>query len=103
MCRNIRPLFNYEPPAAGEEVRASALQYVRKVSGYTKPSAANREAFNRAVDRVTEATSELIAALVTTAPPRDRESEARRARERARLRYGPAPGGDRSEGGAHVS
>ena len=103
MCRNIRPLFNYEPPATGEEVRASSIQYVRKVSGYTKPSAANQEAFDRAIERVAEATSELIAALVTATPPRDRESEARRAREHARLRYGPAPGGDDSQGGVHVS
>lgn len=88
MCRNIRPLFNYEPPATEEEVRASALQYVRKVSGFTKPSRANQEAFDRAVERVTAVTTELIASLVTAAPPKDREVEAAKARARARLRYG---------------
>lgn len=90
MCRNIRPLFNFEPPATDDEVRASALQYVRKVSGFTKPSQANQEAFDSAVDRVAEVTRELIEALVTAAPSRDREVEAARARERARQRYGAA-------------
>lgn len=88
MCRNIRPLFNYEPPAAEEEVRAAALQYVRKVSGFTHPSAANRDAFDRAVDEVARVTAELVGELVTTAPPRDRETEAVRARERAVRRFG---------------
>jgi hypothetical protein len=90
MCRNIRPLFNFEPPATDDEVRASALQYVRKVSGFTKPSQANQESFDTAVDRVAEATRELIEALVTAAPAKDREVEAARARERARQRYGAA-------------
>jgi hypothetical protein len=88
MCRNIKPLFNFEPPATDDEVRASALQFVRKVSGYTKPSKMNEDAFNDAVDEVTAAARKLIASLVTTAPPRDREEVAARARERAALRYG---------------
>jgi hypothetical protein len=88
MCRNIKPLFNFEPPATDDEVRASALQFVRKVSGYTKPSKMNEDAFNVAVDEVTDAARKLIASLVTTAPPRDREEVAARARERAAIRYG---------------
>ena len=88
MCRNIKPLFNFEPPATDDEVRASALQFVRKVSGYTKPSKMNEEAFNDAVEEVTAAARKLIGSLVTTAPPRDREEVAARARERAALRYG---------------
>jgi hypothetical protein len=88
MCRNIKPLFNFEPPATDDEVRASALQFVRKVSGYTKPSKVNEDAFNDAVDEVTAAARKLIAALVTTAAPRDREEVATRARERAAIRYG---------------
>ncbi len=88
MCRNIRPLFNYEPATTESEIRASAIQYVRKVSGYTKPSQANEMAFDRAVDRVTDITRELIRSLVTNALPRDRVSEAEKARERARQRYG---------------
>jgi hypothetical protein len=88
MCRNIRPLFNFEPPATEEEIYASALQFVRKVSGFTKPSQANAEAFDRAVEEVTEAARKLIFSLHSAAPPRDRETEARKARERARLRYG---------------
>jgi hypothetical protein len=87
MCRNIRPLFNFEPAVTDEEIRASALQYVRKVSGYTKPSRANEEAFAHAVDRVAEVTRELLSSLVTSAPPKDREVEAAKARERARERY----------------
>jgi hypothetical protein len=87
MCRNIHPLFNYEPPATEHEVRDAALQYVRKVSGFTKPSAANDEAFSRAVDEVTAATQRLIDALVTSAPPKDREVEAERARARAAKRF----------------
>jgi len=88
MCRNIKPLFNFEPPATDDEVRASALQFVRKVSGYTKPSKMNEDAFNDAVDEVTAAARRLIASLVTTSPPRDREEVAARARERAAIRYG---------------
>ena len=88
MCRNIKPLFNFEPPATDDEVRASALQFVRKVSGFTKPSKMNEEAFNDAVEEVTAAARKLIESLVTTAPPRDREEVAARARERAALRYG---------------
>ena len=87
MCRNIRPLFNFEPPATEEEIRASALQFVRKVSGFAKPSEANAEAFDRAVDEVAEAARKLISSLQSKAPPRDRETEARKARERSRLRF----------------
>lgn len=90
MCRNIRTLHNYEPPATDEEVRAAALQYVRKVSGSTKPSKANEEAFSRAVDEVADATLRLLGALVTTAAPRDREVEAARGRARALQRFGRA-------------
>lgn len=88
MCRNIRPLFNFEPPATDEEVQAAALQYVRKVAGSPRPSQANAEAFDRAVDEVAAATQRLLDAMVTTAPPRDREVEAAKARARAALRYG---------------
>lgn len=88
MCRNIKPLFNFEPPATDDEVRASALQFVRKVSGYNKPSKLNEDAFNNAVDEVTDAARRLIESLVTTAPPKDREEEAAKARERAAVRYG---------------
>ena len=87
MCRNIRPLFNFEPPASDAEIRASALQFVRKVSGFTKPSQANAEAFERAVDEVADAARKLILSLQSAAPPRDREIEARKARERSRLRF----------------
>jgi hypothetical protein len=87
MCRNIRTLHNFEPPATDDEVRASALQYVRKVSGSTKPSAANAEAFDRAVDEVTLATTKLLDELVTSAPPKDREVEAAKRRARAAERY----------------
>ena len=90
MCRNIRTLQNFDPPATVEEVQASALQYVRKISGATKPSKANEAAFARAVDEVTAATTRLLDALVTTAPPRDREVEAAKARARAAERYGAA-------------
>ena len=90
MCRNIRPLHNFEPPATEEEVRASAIQYVRKISGSTKPSKANTEAFNRAVDAVAEASSRLLSELVTSAPPKDREVEAAKARERSAKRYAAA-------------
>ncbi|QBI54440.1 DUF2277 domain-containing protein [Streptomonospora litoralis] len=94
MCRNIRRLHNYEPPAEESEVRAAALQYVRKVSGATHPSAANRAAFDRAVEAVATATGELLESLVTTAPPRSREQDAARARERARERYAADTAGD---------
>jgi hypothetical protein len=87
MCRNIRTLHNFEPPATDEEIRASALQYVRKVSGSAKPSQANVEAFERAVDEVTAATTKLLDSLVTTAPPKDREVEAAKRRARAAERY----------------
>ena len=90
MCRNIRTLHNFEPPATKEEVQASALQYVRKISGSTKPSQANEAAFERAVKEVATATTKLLDALVTTAPPRDREVEAAKARARAAERYGTA-------------
>ena len=88
MCRNIRTLHNFEPPATGDEVHAAALQYVRKVSGSTRPSQANQEAFDRAVAEVAHATRHLLDALATSAPPRDREVEAEKARARAALRYG---------------
>jgi len=87
MCRNIKTLFNFEPPATPDEVRASALQFVRKLSGYTHPSQANQAAFDHAVDEVTAAARKLLTALETNAPPRNREIEAAKARERARLRY----------------
>jgi hypothetical protein len=88
MCKNIHVLHNFEPPATEEEVRAAALQYVRKISGSAKPSKANEEAFARAVDAVAAASSQLLASLVTAAPPRDREQEAVRARARAAQRFG---------------
>jgi hypothetical protein len=88
MCRNIRPLSNFEPPATDDEIRAASLQYVRKISGTTKPSRANTEAFDRAVEEIAEISARLLAELVTTAPPKDREVEAAKARERAALRYG---------------
>ncbi len=87
MCRNIRTLHNFVPSSTEEEVRAAALQYVRKVSGYTKPSQANAVAFDRAVEAVAQATAELLDDLVTSAPPKDREAEAARARARSAARY----------------
>jgi hypothetical protein len=87
MCRNIRTLHNFEPPATEEEVRDAALQYVRKISGYTKPSRANAEAFERAVDAVASASARLLDELVTSAPPKDREVEAAKRRARAAERY----------------
>ena len=87
MCKNIRTLHNFDPPATDAEVRDAALQYVRKISGYTKPSQANEEAFARAVDAVTAATTRLLDELVTTAPPKDREREAEKARARSAQRY----------------
>jgi hypothetical protein len=88
MCRNIKTLFNFDPPATEEEIRAASLQFVRKLSGFTKPSKVNEEAFNLAVDEVTEVAERLIVSLVTTAPPRDREEWAARAKARAAERYG---------------
>lgn len=90
MCRNIRQLHNFEPPATHEEVRDASLQYVRKISGSSKPSQANTEAFDRAVDEVTAATAKLLDALVTTAPPKDREEEAAKRRARAEKRFAAA-------------
>jgi hypothetical protein len=90
MCRNIHTLFNFEPPATDDEVQGAALQYVRKVSGFTKPSQANEAAFERAVEEITTATDRLLAALVTNAPPKDREVEAARKRERAAKRFATA-------------
>jgi hypothetical protein len=88
MCRNIKPLFNFAPPANEEEIRAAALQYVRKISGFTKPSQANAAAFNAAVDVIAAASADLLAALETTAPPKDRAVEAARAQARSARRFG---------------
>jgi hypothetical protein len=93
MCRNIKPLFNFDPPATDAEVHAAALQFVRKVSGFTKPSAANQPAFERAIEEVSVAARRLVDALVTNAPSRTREEEARRARERSAKRFGTAAAG----------
>ena len=90
MCRNIHTLYNYEPPATNEEIRDASLQYVRKISGFSKPSQANDEAFARAVDEVAAATKRLLEQLVTSAPPKDREVEAARARARAAKRFATA-------------
>jgi hypothetical protein len=90
MCRSIKTLANFEPPATDEEIRAAAVQFVRKLSGATRPSRANEQVFDRAIDEVTAAASRLIHDLTTTAPPRDREIEANKARERARERYARA-------------
>lgn len=90
MCRNIRTLHNFAPPATEDEVHAAALQYVRKVSGSTRPSKANEEAFDRAVARITEITADLLDELVAAAPPKDREVEAAKARARAAKRFAPA-------------
>jgi hypothetical protein len=87
MCRNIRTLFNFEPPATEEEIRASALQFVRKLSGFTNPSRANEAVFQRAVEEVTDAARRLVTSLETAAPSRNREVEAQKARERAKARY----------------
>ena len=91
MCRNIKTLYNFAPPATHDEIRASALQFVRKLSGFNAPSKANEVAFNRAVDKVSEAAHELFHSLVTTASPRDREVEAAKGRVRAAKRFGSAP------------
>ena len=88
MCRNIKMLYNFEPPATDDEIRMAALQFVRKISGFAKPSAANEEAFHRAVDEVAKASSKLLSSLVTTASPRHREAEAAKAHARAVLRFG---------------
>ena len=88
MCRNIKTLYNFSPPATEDEIRASALQFVRKLSGFNRPSHANEDAFNHAVDQVTEAARELLATLVTMAPPRDREVEAQKAKARNEARFG---------------
>jgi hypothetical protein len=88
MCRNIKTLFNFEPPATEDEIRASALQFVRKLSGFGRPSQANEAAFNLAVDEVSEAARRLLTSLHSSAPPRDREIEAEKARERSRVRFG---------------
>ena len=88
MCRNIRQLYNFDPPATSEEVRAAALQYVRKISGFNKPSQANEAAFDRAVDEVSRAARKLLEGLITTAPPKDREVEAAKAKLRAAERFG---------------
>jgi len=87
MCRNIKTLFNFDPPATDEEIEAASLQFVRKLSGFTKPSQANEEAFDRAVEETTEVAKRLLDSLVTKAPPKDREIEAEKARERSRRRF----------------
>lgn len=91
MCRNIKTLFNFEPPASDDEVRLASLQFVRKVSGYTRPSRANEVAFDRAVDDIATVVQGLLDSLVTRSPARDREVESEKARARARKRYGPRP------------
>ena len=88
MCRNIKTLYNFSPPATDDEIRASAIQFVRKLSGFTHPSKANEAAFNRAVDQVAKAAEELLGSLVTMAPPRDRETEAAKAKARSAMRFG---------------
>ena len=90
MCRNIKTLHNFDPPATDEEVRSAALQYVRKIAGFNKPSQANQEVFDRVVDEVAHASAHLLASLVTNAPPRDRDVEAAKARARAAERFGTA-------------
>jgi hypothetical protein len=87
MCRSIKTLFNFEPPATEDEIRAASIQFVRKLSGFSKPSQVNEAVFNQAIEEVTLAASKLIASLTTSAEPRDREIEAERARERSRLRF----------------
>ena len=91
MCRNIKTLFNFEPPATESEVRDASLQFVRKLSGFTHPSKANEAAFDIAVDRISAAAQELLNSLSTNAPPRDRDIEAEKARERTKIRFGSAP------------
>lgn len=89
MCRNIKPLFNFDPPVTGAEIRDASLQFVRKISGFTRPSKANEAAFEAAVEQISEAAHTLLASLVTQAPPRDRETEAVKARERSARRFAP--------------
>ena len=98
MCRNIKTLFNFEPPVTDDEIRASAIQFVRKLSGFTKPSKANEDAFNLAVDETTAAARKLLASLVTNAPPRDREVEAARLRQRSLEHFGKSPNAIRPSG-----
>jgi len=93
MCRNIKPLYHFEPPAGDEEIRAAALQFVRKVSGFNKPSQVNQEAFDRAVAEVAQAVEQLFAGLTTSAPPRDRAVEAAKARQRSQRRFGASDAG----------
>jgi hypothetical protein len=93
MCRNIRTLFNFAPPATDDEIRAAALQFVRKLSGYTRPAKHNEEAFNRAIDEVAVAASRLLTSLETTSPPRDRDVEAEKAKARSRARFAQAVSG----------
>lgn len=95
MCRNIRPLYHFEPPVTDDEVRAASLQFVRKVSGFTKPSTANQPAFDQAVAEVSEVVHRLLDSLVTTAPPKNREAEAAKARARASRRYGAPAAAER--------
>jgi hypothetical protein len=97
MCRNIKTLHNFAPPATEDEIRASSLQFVRKLSGFTRPSQANEEAFNRAVEDVTNVARELLKSLVTNAPPRDRDVEAVKARARSAKRFGSPPHSDEHE------
>ena len=92
MCRNIKPLYHFDPPAGDEEIRAAALQFVRKVSGFSKPSQANQAAFDRAVDEVAKTVHTLLGDLTTAAPPKDRATEAAKAKERSRRRFQPAGG-----------
>jgi hypothetical protein len=89
MCRNIKPLFNFEPPATDDEIRAASLQFVRKISGFTKPSHANEDAFNRAIDEIASVARTLVDSLTTTAPPKDREEVAAKARAESLKRFGP--------------
>ena len=88
MCRNIKPLFNFDPPVTPDEIRAASLQYVRKISGFTKPSQANEAAFLRAIDEIAASSSRLLESLATTAPPKNREDEAAKAKARAAVRFG---------------
>jgi hypothetical protein len=96
MCRNIKMLYNFAPPATEDEIRASAIQFVRKLSGFTHPSKANEPAFEQAVDRVTEVARDLLGSLVTNAPPRDRETEAAKAKERSKQRFSVTARADRT-------
>jgi hypothetical protein len=97
VCRNIKTLYNFEPPATDNEIRAAALQFVRKISGFAEPSAANRETFDLAVERVAETSATLLRELVTTAAPKDRDTEAAKAHERAVRRFGPRSAASRPE------